>query len=176
MGQIFAIIGILNNYLPFIVQTIHGVEAMMPGSGNGPSKLKMLLSIIEEAHNAASGALQSTGINFNMIVPAITKIVSIMVSFFNTKGWGNSTPVVTAPPAPTSAPIYKVPEFIAPTVTPVSVAVQSPFGPPVAVDNTVNQTTFPLPPEGVRNSPFAIGPGPLDYPAPTESPFNSSLA
>jgi hypothetical protein len=98
MGQLFIIIGLLNQYLPAVIQTVKSVETMFPDAGSGKSKLDMVISILNDAHDVTNSvAPPGQQISFGTILPALTNIIGHVVSFFNKTSWSAPVPVIASP-------------------------------------------------------------------------------
>ncbi len=82
MSKLIAIIKIVAQLLPAIIEAIKAIEAAIPQSGQGAQKLALVRELIE----AAFEAVQDAGVTFADVWPAVQRIVSKIVALFNTAG------------------------------------------------------------------------------------------
>jgi hypothetical protein len=101
MSEILAILSLINNLFPLIVQTIKTVESAFPQGGQGAAKLAVVQGVVEHALNVSTGLQVSA----EKIIPVLSPIVSGVVSILNTTGVFNRTP--TVPAVSTGAIDYK---------------------------------------------------------------------
>jgi len=82
MTQLIAIITLINQLFPLILQTIKTVEAAFPQTGQGAAKMAIVQGVIQNAMNA-SNELQVT---VTQIAPVVTPIVNGVVAMLNSTG------------------------------------------------------------------------------------------
>lgn len=82
MNNFFIILGLVNQLLPLILQTVKALEVEFPQGGQGAQKLQMVTSIIEQALSATQG-LQVTA---QQLLPIVTPIVSAAVAMYKANG------------------------------------------------------------------------------------------
>lgn len=82
MSKLIAIIKIVAQLLPAIIEAIKAIEAAIPQSGQGAQKLALVRELIE----AAFEAVQDAGVTFADVWPAIQRIVAKIVAAFNASG------------------------------------------------------------------------------------------
>ena len=107
-----AILQLLFNLAPAILQTVNVIEQAAPQSGLGKQKLDTVLSIVNAAASSApqvAGDAQgiSDGIhagNADVISQGIAHIVTDAVSFFNRAGIFQKAAIVRNAPVSTPAP------------------------------------------------------------------------
>lgn len=71
MGNLMQILGLI----PSIIATIKAVEEAIPMSGQGKAKTDMVIGIMSTVSDEISG-----------IIPALERVISVIVSAFNTTG------------------------------------------------------------------------------------------
>lgn len=94
MTEILAIISLINNLLPLILQTVRTVESLFPAGGQGAAKLEMVQGVVQHALNVSTGVQVSA----EKILPVLVPIVSGAVHILNASGVFNKT----SQPAPTT--------------------------------------------------------------------------
>jgi hypothetical protein len=82
MSSFLIIMQVLGQLLPIIVQTIKSVEEVLPGSGQGPAKLSMVKTMLQNAVTAA-GQMEVT---FEQLWPAMQSVITILVAAYNATG------------------------------------------------------------------------------------------
>lgn len=87
MQQLIAIITLINQLFPLILQTVKAVETAFPAGGQGAAKLAIVQGVIQHALEV-SNDLQVTAAQ---IVPVLTPIVNGVVGMLNATGVFNKT-------------------------------------------------------------------------------------
>jgi len=82
MSKLIAIIKIIAQLLPTIIEAIKAIEAAVPASGQGAQKLALVRELIE----AAFEAVQDAGVTFSEVWPAIARLIAKLVGLFNSTG------------------------------------------------------------------------------------------
>ena len=82
MSKLIAIIKIIAQLLPTIIEAIKAIEAAVPASGQGAQKLALVRELIE----AAFEAVQDAGVTFGEVWPAIQRMITKLVVLFNSTG------------------------------------------------------------------------------------------
>jgi len=82
MAQLIAIITLINQLLPLILQTVKAVEAAFPQGGQGAAKMAIVQGVIQHALEVSTD-LQVTSAQ---IVPVLTPIVNGVVGMLNATG------------------------------------------------------------------------------------------
>lgn len=82
MTQALAIIKLLLTLLPAIIEAVKAIEAALPASGQGPTKLALLRETLAAGWSVANDAVTS----FEAAWPAIERTVSAVVGVFNAAG------------------------------------------------------------------------------------------
>lgn len=82
MSKLIAIIRIVAQLLPAIIEAIKAIEAAIPQTGQGAQKLALVRELIE----AAFEAVQDAGVTFADVWPAIQRLVAKIVGLFNATG------------------------------------------------------------------------------------------
>jgi capsid protein len=82
MSKLIAIIKIVAQLLPAIIEAIGAIEAAIPQSGQGAQKLAMVREIVE----AAFESVQDASVTFAEVWPAIQRLVAKLVTAFNGLG------------------------------------------------------------------------------------------
>lgn len=82
MSKLIAIIKIIAQLLPTIIEAIKAIEAAVPASGQGAQKLALVRELIE----AAFEAVQDAGVTFGEVWPAIQRLIAKLVGLFNSTG------------------------------------------------------------------------------------------
>lgn len=80
--QLITILKLIISLLPLLIDAIKAIEAAMPGTGKGATKLAAVQSIVESAYKASSDALPP----FEDIVPVLQKTVESIIAGFNVTG------------------------------------------------------------------------------------------
>ena len=82
MSKLIAIIKIVAQLLPAIIEAIKAIEAAIPQSGQGAQKLALVRELIE----AAFEAVQDAGVTFAEVWPAVQRLIAKIVGVFNSTG------------------------------------------------------------------------------------------
>ena len=82
MTQLIAIITLINQLFPFILQTIESVELAFPNSGQGALKLEIVKNVVQKAMESAGGL----AVTVNQVMPMLGSIVAGMVALKNATG------------------------------------------------------------------------------------------
>lgn len=80
--QFLTIIKTVLALLPVILETVRAIETALPGSGQGAQKLALVRAAVE----AAFGVVKDATTSFDVIWPALEKIVASAVGLFNSNG------------------------------------------------------------------------------------------
>lgn len=80
--QYLIYVRVILSLLPALIEAIKAIEAAFPASGQGPLKLELVRSIVEQAYNAGTGALAK----FEDIWPVLQKTIASLVAFMNSTG------------------------------------------------------------------------------------------
>lgn len=79
---LLSILKTILSLFPLIIQTVQAVEAAFPAAGQGSAKLDAVKNTIASAYSIASNAEHT----FEAIWPALSSVVSTIVSLANTVG------------------------------------------------------------------------------------------
>ena len=82
MSKLIAIIKIVAQLLPAIIEAIKAIEAAIPQTGQGAQKLALVRELIE----AAFEAVQDAGVTFADVWPAVQRLITKIVGLFNATG------------------------------------------------------------------------------------------
>lgn len=80
--QYLAIVKLVLSLLPLIIDVVKAVEAALPASGQGASKLALVHDIIQEAYTSGTGAVAK----FEDVWPVLKKTIDSVVTFLNAAG------------------------------------------------------------------------------------------
>lgn len=80
--QFVAIIKIVLQLLPLIIEAVKAIEAAFPQGGNGAVKLDALRSMIEAGYKAGSDVV----VSFDSLWPVLQSTISSVVSIANSTG------------------------------------------------------------------------------------------
>jgi hypothetical protein len=82
MAQFIAIITLINQLFPLIIQTVKAVESAFPAGGQGAAKMAIVQGVIQHALEVSTD-LQVTAAQ---IVPVLTPIINGVVAMLNATG------------------------------------------------------------------------------------------
>ena len=68
--------------LPLIIEAVRAVEAAMPGSGQGASKLALIRQAVQATYDLVADATPQ----FEAVWPALEKTIAAVVATFNALG------------------------------------------------------------------------------------------
>ena len=68
--------------LPLILEAVRAIEAALPESGQGQTKLALVRAAVESGYNAASDAI----VSFEQLWPALESTIGAVVGAFNAVG------------------------------------------------------------------------------------------
>ena len=79
MAQFLAILTLINQLFPLVIQTVRTVEAAFPQSGAGPVKLEMVRGMLEHAYSQT----QSAETTFDQLWPMLSVMIAGIVKTSN---------------------------------------------------------------------------------------------
>jgi hypothetical protein len=82
MEQFLAIIKMVAQLYPVLMQIIKSIEDAMPDPGQGPAKLALVKATLENAYNTMGDAK----VKFESVWPTLQMVVGAMVATFNAAG------------------------------------------------------------------------------------------
>ena len=82
MTKFITILKLLVELLPTIVSIIKQIEALIPQSGQGATKLAMTRELIEGAYKQAT----DISVSFDEVWPAIQRTITSLVATYNSLG------------------------------------------------------------------------------------------
>lgn len=82
MDKVIAVFKLLVFITPYLIDAMKTVEAALPGSGNGQSKLALVRSMVEGVFETVNDLT----IKFDDAWPAINKVITATVAAFNASG------------------------------------------------------------------------------------------
>lgn len=80
--QYIQLIKAVLSLLPLILEVVRAIEAALPESGQGQTKLSLVRTAVESGYNAASDAV----VSFEKLWPALEKTITAVVGAFNAVG------------------------------------------------------------------------------------------
>lgn len=80
--QALQVLKIILSLLPLLIEAVRVVEAALPASGQGASKLTLVRATIEAGYTAAA----EVTVKFEALWPALEKTVAAVVSTLNALG------------------------------------------------------------------------------------------
>ena len=82
MTQIINLIKLVLSLIPAIVSAIQGIEAAFPQSGNGPTKLDIIKTTLQNTYTVADNTMPA----FEDLWTKLSGVVSGIVAIFNAAG------------------------------------------------------------------------------------------
>ena len=77
MNGFFAVLALVTQLFPLIVQAVHVVESQFPQSGQGTTKLDTVIKMVQGAADAAGVASEHKTILSAVLTPIINGVVSL---------------------------------------------------------------------------------------------------
>lgn len=78
----FAVIKVVAQLLPVLIEAMKAIEAAIPQSGQGAQKLALVRELIEAAFDAVTDA----GVTFADVWPTVQRVIGKLVALFNATG------------------------------------------------------------------------------------------
>jgi hypothetical protein len=82
MTQVLTMIKLVLSLLPVVIQTIQGIEQVLPATGQGAVKRDLVKSALQSTYNAVDSSMPIFEDLWNKLSPVVDGIVTI----FNTAG------------------------------------------------------------------------------------------
>ena len=80
--QFLTILKLIIAILPLLIDAIRAIEDAIPGQGKGEAKLSAVRTVVESAYGVSNDVVPK----FETLWPAMQKVVSGLVSSFNSSG------------------------------------------------------------------------------------------
>lgn len=93
MQTFLAIIQIITQLFPLIIEAVKAVESAMPAGSTGATKLALVQTMLETGYTSEQAAI----VSFEKIWPTITNVISLVVTEFNALGLFKPAPVAATP-------------------------------------------------------------------------------
>lgn len=80
--QFLSAVKLILSLLPMIIQVVQAIEAALPASGQGATKLAMIKEVLQSAYSTATDVTAT----FETVWPALEGTIKAVVSMFNSAG------------------------------------------------------------------------------------------